>query len=732
MSRLFNELPTRFGNERVKNRYHIIKAIENLIYELEGMITDAENQYFFSHSSGSHLFNLATRHGFDFENQLIYTTSLLREVAPLMIYQPQQTKNVLTKILTAFYGQVYTHTAIEGLEAPYNLKNRSFVFETDTLEEISFPDDAFVDVENATADEFVQYFNSIAKNVRVIKNKLPNNRESTYLIHKEPGFKSITMIGGTANSQFHFGKMHTPEFQELQVTKQKTPFAKIKWVGSNPEFYRLQKDDYITIESEVLNNIYKIIDATYDEIIVRIDDLGEGVYNFIPSHLLFQFSTIYNLAFNKLQASIAVQDQNVLTVTLPAAAPLQVDSEVPYFFNYSENTYKVINFNRDILYINEPIEYNNINATIDSKNIASKITHGVNSIPGQIKLLNYNFPYTEFTRVNTKTNNLKYNKNILQITTSHKHYLSRGIEVEFRNGIEGIYNVYNIIDNYNFEIIREDTFIQTNALNIKSTNQTNLLKITFFNINDIHSINVGDVLNVINGDNVFGLQAVLFKDLRVKQVINNVVYVNSKYPPTNSVIANNITIKHINKIDTSDLEYKVDPQQEYYQNINIRISKSVNSNLNSFVYNKEAIFTPTSIKGTLKENVYITTSTQLPLEVDDESRFPNEGKIVLDYGGHNEEIVDYVSKVTINKNDIVLNVKSGVLLKNNHKSGVNVYTIHTGEAVRVLPFFVNAPDKKREECIRLLNQAVAAGVFLNTVVLYPEYKNQDRSVKIFE
>lgn len=712
MGRLFDELPLRYNNQNNKNRYNIIKSIEESLDEYSSMVTDSKNQYFFSTSSGTYLLRLAISYGFDFENHLIYNTKLLRRVAPLISYQPQQIGNTLWEVLKAFYGDTYTKTSVESVKGNYSLDNKELIVETDTRETIAFS--GFRDPSNVTPDEVVQFINANTQTVRAYTNKY-DGYKTVLLTNKKDGFTTLSIIGGSANAELKFGNP-TITNTTVNIKKGLSPKTTITYVsGDNPNFYNYNIGDYLTIESLLLSGVFEIIAIGYD--FVTINTKIDAINSDVSATVLLQINREYRITDkNSYTTASEATIYNEVVFTIPAIAPIFVDSYVPYLFLESFKEIDVISYTSNSVTVDYDYTGDLI-LSLENSFFCTNPFKGVKS--GNIITFDQVLPTTVFKKVNIKQLHI-YKTYSIVLNFDHKHFLSTGSVVTLQNGLSGDYNV-KYLSETSIEIPYDHTYISFNMYRISSTNQYGLLKIETYSQEDVSYFNKGDVINISSGPIDF-----VNKKMVVDFIDGNKIYVNFKYPASNKVLAEGIEISTIEKIDLSLLEYKINPQP-YYNNLKVKTTISTITDLNSYIYtdnNKIA----RSISGVLNKTVF--SNTHAILEISTDKVFPIKGEVVVDYGSTSQETLQYVNKYMDNGKTF-LEVKPNYLLKRDHKKGESVLLV-SEDNTRYLEPHVNSVADKQKECERIIKQVVSAGVESTFDVIYPEYVNEDESIKILE
>jgi hypothetical protein len=78
-----------------------------------------------------------------------------------------------------------------------------------------------------------------------------------------------------------------------------------------------------------------------------------------------------------------------------------------------------------------------------------------------------------------------------------------------------------------------------------------------------------------------------------------------------------------------------------------------------------------------------------------------------------------------------LNIEDAYLLKRDHLKGSEVRLLNTDTIEFINSPFIVSTEDRRHECVRILKQAVAAGVELTPEIVYPNIVNEDKSNKIY-
>lgn len=716
MSKLTHELPDRFSNPNTNTRYWIVKAIEDALEEQSLDIGDAKNQYFFSTSSGVYLLRLATRYGMDFENSDIYTPNLLRTVAPLVAYQPQCTRSTLWKVLHSFYDSNYVHTNIYGAQGNFNLTNKDFTVEVDGVREsITFLSDRFDDSSNATIDEVIQLYNQSIKNSKMYKVKTPNG-ELIALRSNKVGYSRVKVISGTANTEFLLTDIVNPNLPELSITKQLSPYTTIEWVSSEDSlFYQLSVGDVLTIKSDILSGGFEVVKVEDNKVTV-LSELAAGTYSVTPESFFFILNKEYNLYDNDLFASIdEASSYNNVFFTLPAVAPIHSEDYITSWYGWNDS-YGVTSFDRNGVFIDESIQIGSVRFVFENQNVSfdsGNLISGLGDVDGYVKCT---MPYSTFTKINTSAPMTVSNSEII-VKCDHEHKLYSGVQVEFQGDFTGTYNVKRVISSTSFSFSFDEQEESVVVHSIRST--------TTFGLQIMTPYSVSDTRKFIKGNKIYIPS--LNEHAVVSDVTETEVFLHCDCPPTNKVLGTDLTVIKTLNITSSNIEYKVDSTQYFFNNMRIIIFQG-EKYMPSYIYDKHAEFTTLSQYGTLIDSVYANTQTQI--KISSQYILPAKGSIVVDFMSNKQEVLQYSSIVKISTSTWLIHVEPNQLLKYDHKRGGVVRLITEDEVVKYkTPYIVSTSDK-RNECVRILEQVVAAGVEISPDVVYPDIKNEDFSIRI--
>ena len=186
-----------------------IKAIDANYAFLENFITDAQNQFYLATAEGQYFLNLINKLGFNIPEDAGLSLENVRQIAPLMVYDPKQITITLVKLMEMFYtSQEVRPTITSGQKDPYGLLDGDNLEVTTNIGtvNIEFNTALFNDPNNVTAIELAGYINSVQSQIfATVYTNVQTKENYLQLISDGYGLgATIGVTGGTAQNLFQF------------------------------------------------------------------------------------------------------------------------------------------------------------------------------------------------------------------------------------------------------------------------------------------------------------------------------------------------------------------------------------------------------------------------------------------------------------------------------------------------------------------------------------------------
>lgn len=160
----------------------------------------------------------------------------------------------------------------------------------------------------------------------------------------------------------------------------------------------------------------------------------------------------------------------------------------------------------------------------------------------------------------------------------------------------------------------------------------------------------------------------------------------------------------------------------------------------SFLYDPQGTYYPLTIGGNILTNAQpiLKGSNQVSVFVTSTNDFPSSGKMMIDYGTSLQEgPIDYLSVIQNDLGDSQVLIDPAYKFKFSHKPGAQIWNVLSTHPFvpnidgRDFPAYMTGTAQARNTLLTLIQLLVAAGVFVDFEVLFPNLRFSDTAIQPF-
>lgn len=690
---LHDLLPKHLNTRTNTNWKAIIEAIGAEDQRLADLITLIKDQFSVKTASKEYLDRLGANYNVSRPRFIGMDDSDYRKFIPVFSYQPKQVKSIIDTLLDMLFFKESTTSYTETSNSePYFLQNGwelEYKVDDYNIEKISFSNDDFSDITNATAEEIAAAINRKAQNSFAIP--IYNNTNNTTAIrlftNTVGSHGSIEIIGGRACISLHFdgfiNEAANASNTEWTVTKVGDTVTFKFTGGISPELNFIKDGDIFisNITGNIGSFIIDSINIASNEFTFKNVFATVGVFT--------QNSSLDTKFIRPYKARIFLKDKRaVMWETRSGSITVEMPSSPPIVKRKLSGSWHI---NGSIGTMTEYISPTSLK--ISSSDFWSN--SGCFQIQEQqtIKTRLYNLPYEDTTtELVTRTRLDGFQQKYTYSSLSYDPILK-------------IYTIDGIVPNLPSISSLNQFDVDNITIPVGPINTMRVVTLT------PHNYQVGE--RAIISDTVYNLPNSTNGTFLITNIVNSTTFdVETSSPGTTSMTQGFVRVERQGMSETGSILLSCSSN-----------SASDTGILGSYLWDKNSQYVISSYTGTIAENI-IAGQNKKTITLGSNNLLNEKNQFILDFGTEQEEgPIQYLYKASSN----VIIIDPSYIFKHSHTSGTSTITVinskgsHTvsSNGLEYAPYITD-PSVARATLQDLILQVKSAGVFVEFLIRYPQ------------